>query len=161
MLKRKWILRAVLLLAAAWCLWYARPLDIYDLMGCEEPAYLSVTASQYSDLDHPRNLSLTSGEPEMGVVLERLAGLRFHRNPLEAILPFLPWNLRTSKVDLEEEYQILLHAYDQQEDPILYLNFNVSDWHWGQREQLLHLVHGQEKGRELGAFLLEMTQMER
>jgi hypothetical protein len=151
----------LLILAAVWCLWYARPLDIYDLMGCEEPANLSVTVSRYSDLNHPGNLSLSAGEPEMDAVLERLAELRFHRNPLEVVLPFLPWNLRTSKVELEKEYQILFHAYDQLEDPVLYLNFNVTDWHWGQRERLLHLVHGQEKGRELGAFLLEMAQMER
>ena len=89
----------LLILAAVWCLWYARPLDIYDLIGCEEPVNLSVTVSRYSDLNHPGNLSLSAGEPEMDAVLERLAELRFHRNPLEVVLPFLPWNLRTSKVE--------------------------------------------------------------
>lgn len=59
----------LLILAAVWCLWYARPLDIYDLMGCEEPANLSVTVSRYSDLNHPGNLSLSAGEPEMDAVL--------------------------------------------------------------------------------------------
>lgn len=126
-------------------------------MGCEKPTYLTITVSQYSDLDYPGNLNLTAGEPEMDIVLERLAELRFHRNPMEVVLPFLPWGLRTSKVELEKEYQILLHAYDQLENTVLYLNFNVTDWHWGQREQLLYLAHGQEKGRELGAFLLELS----
>lgn len=58
---------------------------------------------------------------------------------------------------MEKEYQIMLHAYDQLENTVLYLNFNVTDWHWGQREQLLYLAHGQEKGRELGAFLLDLS----
>ena len=151
------ICRGLLVLAAVWCLWYARPMDVYDLMGCEKPTYLTITVSQYSDLGHPENLSLTAGEPEMDIALERLAELRFHRNPLEVIHPFLPWGLRTSKVELEKEYQIMLHAYDQLENTVLYLNFNVTDWHWGQREQLLYLAHGQEKGRELGAFLLDLS----
>ena len=60
--RRSTIRRGLLILAAVWCLWYARPLDIYDLMGCEEPAYLSFTVLRQSDLDHPGNLALTAGE---------------------------------------------------------------------------------------------------
>ena len=67
------ICRGLLVLAAVWCLWYARPMDVYDLMGCEKPTYLTITVSQYSDLGHPENLSLTAGEPEMDIALERLA----------------------------------------------------------------------------------------
>ena len=48
------IRRGILILTAVWCLWYARPVDIYDLMGCEEPAYLSVTVWRQADLDHQR-----------------------------------------------------------------------------------------------------------
>ena len=156
------IRRGILILAAVWCLWYARPLDIYDLMGCEEPAYLSVTVWRQADLDHPGNLELTAGEPEMDIVLKRFAELRFHRNPLEVVLRFLPQGARSRKVEVEKDYQIHLFAYDQRENPVLYLNFIINDWHRGlQRELPLYLVHGQEKGRELGAFLLEMTQMER
>ena len=73
------IRRGILILAAVWCLWYARPVDIYDLMGCEDPAYLSVTVWRQADLDHPGNLELTAGEPEMDIVLKRFAELRFHR----------------------------------------------------------------------------------
>ena len=153
------IRRGILILAAVWCLWYARPLDIYDLMGCEEPAYLSVTVWRQADLDHPGNLELTAGEPEMDIVLERFAELRFHRNPLEVILRFLPQGARSRKVEVEKDYQIHLFAYDQRKNPVLYLNFYITDWHRGLRRELpLYLVHGQEKGRELGAFLLEMTQ---
>ena len=86
----------------------------------------------------------------------------FHRNPLEVVLRFLPQGARSRKVEVEKDYQIHLFAYDQRENPVLYLNFIINDWHRGlQRELPLYLVHGQEKGRELGAFLLEMTQMER
>lgn len=156
------IRRGILILATVWCLWYARPVDIYDLMGCEEPAYLSFTVLRQSDLDHPGNLALTAGEPEMGVVLERLAELRFHRNPLEFVLRLLPESTRSMKVDPEKDYRIYVYAYDQRENPILYLNFDITDWHRDLRRELpLYLVHGQEKGRELGAFLLEMAQMER
>ena len=156
------IRRGILILAAVWCLWYARPVDISDRMGCEEPAYLSFTVLRQSDLDHPGNLALTAGEPEMGVVLERLAELRFHRNPLEFVLRLLPESTRSMKVDPEKDYRIYVYAYDQRENPILYLNFDITDWHRDLRRELpLYLVHGQEKGRELGAFLLEMAQMER
>ena len=156
------IRRGLLILAAVWCLWYARPVDIYDLMGCEEPAYLSVTVWRQADLNHPGNLDLTAGEPEMDIVLERFAELRFHRNPLEVILRFLPQGARSRKVEVEKDYQIFLFAYDQRKNPVLYLNFYITDWHRDLRRELpLYLVHGQEKGRELGAFLLEMAQMER
>ena len=98
----------------------------------------------------------------MDVVLERLAELRFHRNPLEVVHRFFPESTRSVKIDLEKDYRIYLYAYDQRENPILYLNFDITDWHRGLRRELpLYLVHGQEKGRELGAFLLEMAQMER
>jgi len=46
------------------------------------------------------------------------------------------------KIDPERDYRIYIYAYDRRELP-------------------LYLVHGQEKDRELGTFLLEMTQMER
>lgn len=156
--RRSTIRRGLLVLAAVWCLWYARPLDIYDLMGCEEPAYLSFTVLRQSDLDHPGNLALTAGEPEMDVVLERLAELRFHRNPLEVVLRLFPESTRSVKIDLEKDYRIYLYAYDQRENPILYLNFDITDWHRDLRRELpLYLVQGQEKGRELGAFLLELS----
>lgn len=152
------IRRGLLLLAAVWCLWYARPVDIYDLMGGEEPAYLSVSVWRQADLDHPGNLNLTAGEPEMDSVLERFAELRFHRNPLEVVLRFFPQGARSRTVEVEKDYQIYLFAYDQRENPILYLNFYITDWHRNFRRELpLYLAQGQEKGRELGAFLLELS----
>ena len=148
--RRTAVRRGLLILAAVWCLWYARPVDVYDLMGCEEPAYLSFTVLRQSDLDHPGNLALTAGEPEMDVVLERLAELRFHRNPLEFVLRLLPESTRSMKVDPEKDYRIYVYAYDQRENPILYLNFDITEWRRDLRRELpLCLVHGQEKGREL------------
>ena len=94
----------------------------------------------------------------MDVVLERLAELRFHRNPLEVVLRFFPESTRSVKIDLEKDYRIYLYAYDQRENPILYLNFDITDWHRDLRRELpLYLVQGQEKGRELGAFLLDLS----
>ena len=94
----------------------------------------------------------------MRAVLERLAELRFHRNPLEAVLRFLPQDTRSGKMDVDKDYQIDLIAYDQQENPISYSNFDLAGWRRDLRRELpLCLAHGQEKGRELGAFLLEMS----
>ena len=94
----------------------------------------------------------------MDSVLERFAELRFHRNPLEVVLRFFPQGARSRTVEVEKDYQIYLFAYDQRENPILYLNFYITDWHRNFRRELpLYLAQGQEKGRELGAFLLELS----
>ena len=95
----------------------------------------------------------------MDIVLEQLAELRFHRNPLEFVLRLLPESARSMKVDPEKDYRIYVYAYDRRENPILYLNFDITDWRRDLRRELpLYLVHGQVKGRELEAFLLEMSQ---
>ena len=94
----------------------------------------------------------------MDIVLEQLAELRFQRNPLEFVLRLLPESARSMKVDPEKDYRIYVYAYDWRENPILYLNFDITDWHRDLRRELpLYLVQGQEKGRELGAFLLELS----
>ena len=84
-----WGLAALLVL---WALWYARPLDIYDLIGGETLGYLQISIFPQSEF--PKviygNLTLTAGKPEMEAVLERLEEIRFHRTPLEVVLRFLP-----------------------------------------------------------------------
>ena len=109
-------------------------------------AYLFVTVWRQSDLDHPGNLALTAGEPKMDV-LERLAELRFHRTPLEIVLRLLPESTRSMKIDPKRDYRIYVYAYDWRENPILYLNFDITDWHRDLRQKLpLYLTHGQERG---------------
>lgn len=152
------ILLALLLL---WSVWYARPLDLYGLMGGEAPEHLAVSVwpqAEFPAVVHG-DLSLTAGEPEMGAVLERLEELRFHRNPLEVVLRFLPQGDRTTEVDPEKDYRIDLCAYDGQDRPLWMLRFHINGWWRGLgRELPLYVSHGQEKGRELGAFLWEMSQ---
>lgn len=83
-------------------------------------------------------------------VLERLAELRLHRNPLEIVLRILPESTRSMKIDPERDYRIYIYAYGRRENPILYLNFDITEWRRDLRRELpLCLVHGQEKGREL------------
>lgn len=154
----RWGLLALLIL---WAVWYARPLDFYDLTGGEAPAYLVISVFPQSGF--PRvvhgELSLAAGEPEMDAVLERLEALRFHRNPLEVVLRFLPQGSRATEVDPEEDYRIDLYPYDRQDRPLGMLRFHIDGWRRGYgRELPLYVFQGQEKGRELGAFLWEMSQ---
>lgn len=153
--------RGLLVLLALWAVWYARPLDIYALLGGEAPEYLAVSVRPQSSF--PRvlhsELSLTAGEPEMDAVLARLEELRFHRNPLEVVLQFLPQGSRTTEVDPEKDYQIDFLAYDRQSQPLWMLRFHINGWWRGfGRELPLYAFHGQERGRELGAWLWEMSQ---
>lgn len=152
---------ALMVLLILWAVWYARPLDIYDLMGGEAPGYLAV--SVWPQKEFPKvvqgNLTLAAGEPEMEAVLERLEELRFHRNPLEVLLQFLPQGSRTLEVEAEKDYQIDLFAYDEHNQPLGLLRFHINGWWRGLgRELPLYTFRAQEKGRELGAFLWEMSQ---
>lgn len=152
----------LLVLAAVWCFWYARPVDIYDLMGGREPAHLTVAV--FPQKDWPsitlENLDLSAGEPEMDTVMERLEALRFRRNPLEVVLRFLPQGGRTVEIDPELDYRMNFTAYNQDNQPILILNFEINGWYRfvGQRSLPLYITQEQERGRELGALLWEMSQ---
>ena len=160
---KKALRRGLTVLLILWAVWYARPLDIYDLMGGGKPEYLTVSVrpqSSFPGVVHG-DLSLAAGEPEMDAVLERLEELRFHRNPLEVVLRFLPQGDRTTRVDPEKDYQIDLFAYDRQSQPLWTLRFHINGWWRGfGRELPLYVSQGQEKGRNLGAFLWKMSQEE-
>lgn len=159
---KKAIYWGLLVLMAVWCFWYARPVNFYDLMGGREPAYLTVAV--FPQKDWPSitvgNLDLSAGEPEMDAVMERLEMLRFRRNPLEVVLRFLPQGNRSTEIDPELDYRIIFTAYDQEYHPILTLNFEINGWYRfaGQRSLPLYISQEQERGRELGAFLWEMSQ---
>lgn len=158
---KKAICQILLALLLLWAVWYARPLDLYGLMGGEPPEHLTV--SVWPQAGFPKvvhgDLSLSAGEPEMDAVLERLEELRFHRNPLEMVLRFLPQGSRTTEVDPEKDYQIDLFAYDGQNKPLWMLRFHINGWWRGfGRELPLYVSQGQEQGRELGAYLWELSQ---
>lgn len=155
----------LLALLALWCLWYARPLDIYDLLGGESPEYLSI--SVYPQFSFPEvihgNLTFAAGDPEMDELLERLEEIRFHRNPLEVVLQFLPQGDRTTEVDPEKDYRIYFFAYDEQGHFSQCLQFDLTFWrHWNfqMRSLPLYVFQGQEKGRELGAWLWELSRQQ-
>ena len=159
---RKALRWGLLALLMAWCLWYARPVDVYDLMGGETPEWLQITV--FPQFSFPGvvhgDLLLAAGDPEMDAVLERLEDIRFHRNPLEIVLQFLPQGDRTTEVDPEKDYRIQFFFYDGPGQIRGGLSFDLKDWRrWSfqRRELPLYVAHGQEKGRELGAWLWELS----
>ena len=153
-----WGLAALLVL---WALWYARPLDIYDLIGGETLGYLQISVFPQSEF--PKviygNLTLTAGKPEMEAVLERLEEIRFHRNPLEVVLRFLPQGTRVTEVDPEKDYRIQFFAYGEEGRFLRGLSFDLTYWR-DYRSLPLYVLHGQERGRALGAYLWELYQEE-
>lgn len=158
---KKAVLWGLLALAAAWCLWYARPVDIHFLMGSQNAEYIG--AAVWPQFDFPKltreNLDFTAGTPEMKELMEHLETLRFHRSPLEPLLRFLPSGGRASEVDPEKDYHVYLIAYTEEYDVLTQIDFFIDQWHYGPSAKLpLYLFKGQEKGRELGAFLWEMSQ---
>ena len=159
---KKALRRGLAVLLILWAVWYARPLNIYDLMGGGKPEYLTVSVrpqSSFPGVVHG-DLSLAAGEPEMDAVLERLEDIRFHRNPLEIVLQFLPQGDRTTEVDPEKDYRIQFFFYDGPGQIRGGLSFDLKDWRrWSfqRRELPLYVAHGQEKGRELGAWLWELS----
>ena len=155
--------RGLLVLLLVWAVWYARPLDVYDLMGGEPPEYLQISIFPQFQFPEVLNDSLVfaAGDPEMDAVLERMEDIRFHRNPLEVVLQFLPQGTRTTEVH-PEDYRVHFYYYDEQSQLLGGFSFDLTywrRWNFQQRDLPLYVLHGQEKGRELGAFLWEMTRV--
>ena len=75
---KKVLLRGLLALLLVWAVWYARPLDAYDLMGGEPPGYLQINI--YPQFQFPQvlndSLVFAAGDPEMDAVLERMEDMR-------------------------------------------------------------------------------------
>lgn len=160
---KKALRRGLLVLLLVWAVWYARPLDVYDLMGGEPPEYLQISIFPQFQFSEVLNDSLVfaAGDPEMDAVLERMEDIRFHRNPLEVVLQFLPQGTRTTEVH-PEDYRVHFYYYDEQGQFLGGFSFDLTywrRWNFQQRDLPLYVLHGQEKGRELGAFLWEMTRV--
>ena len=160
---KKALRRGLLVLLLVWAVWYARPLDVYDLMGGEPPEYLQISIFPQFQFPEVLNDSLVfaAGDPEMDAVLERMEDIRFHRNPLEVVLQFLPQGTRTTEVH-PEDYRVHFYYYDEQSQFLGSFSFDLTywrRWNFQQRDLPLYVLHGQEKERELGAFLWEMTRV--
>lgn len=164
---KKAVLRSLLVLLAAWCVWYARPLDIHDLMDGQTPEILAITtiSQRYFPEIDQASVSLTPEDPEMDAAMEQLKALRFHRSPLDLALCFLPQRGRSVEVVPEADYSIYIDAYNRQNEWILSLTFDVKDWTLHDRQKggfhqflPLYVNNGQVEGRKLGRFFEEIAQ---
>lgn len=155
-------------LAAAWCLWYARPVDIHFLLGDASPNWTTelviAVTSPYSRQSWTINPKDNQDGMELTAeVLTALEDLRFHRSPLEPILRLLPpMGGSAQSLDGETNYNIYLYFYDikseDEWDTLLSMQFCINRWSYGVYNHLpLYVSHGPEKGRELGAFLTELA----
>ena len=63
---KKALRRGLLVLLLVWAVWYARPLDVYDLMGGEPPEYLQISIFPQFQFPEVLNDSLVfaAGDPE-------------------------------------------------------------------------------------------------
>ncbi len=159
-IKTSIIILIVLVIAAA--AWYARPVTFRTLI--ENQDFKTIGVSVRSEAEFPEhnnlhNLTFTAGTPEMDALLEHLEPIHFHRSPLEPLLPFLPSFSHWVTVEPEEDYVIYFAIYDEQDHFLQHLEFWINEWCYGPETKLpLYVVNGQEKGRELGAWLWEMAQ---
>lgn len=153
--RRSVITLAAVVLLAVWSLWYARPLSVRDLMGGANPETahaLIVNAELQSDFKWKTETGtfVCDEGPVMDELFSQLDGLRFHRNPLEVVLQFLP---RDGGEITGKSFN--LYAYDQSGKEILELYF--SGEHWRHQDRLpLYTSHNEEEaGKSLGAWLWE------
>lgn len=163
-MKKHWkkIAAGIVILAAAWCLWYARPVDIHFLMGNQEAEVIGGTV--WPQFNFPEltnaNVEFLAGTPEMEDLMQHLESLRFHRSPLEPLFQILPTGITSIEVDPEKDYRIYLIAYSKGNQVLTQMQFDINRWtYYGPACPLpLFVSHGQEKGRELGAWLWEYSQ---
>ena len=157
----------LLALLALWCLWYARPVDIYFLLGDVSPDWTQASVMELGAFNGSQAWQLYPETPQEAAeltadVLAELEGLRFRRSPLEPLLRVLP-PMGRGPIRGEagkKEYNIYLHFYSLQSagdwDTLLALQVFVGQWSYGPYLNLpLYVSHGREESRELAAFLAE------
>ena len=162
-MKKHWkkIAAGIVILAAAWCLWYARPVDIHFLMGNQEAEVIGGTVWPQFNFPELTNadVEFLAGTPEMDELMEHLESLRFRRSPLEPLLRLLPSGMKSTEIDPEKDYRIYLIAYTADNRVLTQMEFNIDSWYYGPACTLpLSVSSGQEKSRELGAWLWEYSQ---
>lgn len=152
------IILTVLIIAAA--AWFARPVSIYTLMKDLSPGRIGFSVWSEFHFPNQRGITFTLGTPEADALIERLESIRFHRSPLEPLLRAFPWPFGSSReVDPEKDYRFYCIMFKENGETILQMEFSISDWSYGPACRLpLYVFNGQEKGRELGAWLWEMAQ---
>lgn len=158
---KKAVLWSLLTLAAAWCLWYSRPVDIYFLLRPHEAEFISGVVNPQAGFPHPdfKNFDLAAGDPEMEELMEQLQNLRFHRSPLEPLLKLLPSTGSSAKtIDAEQDYSFHLYFYSDGPEYISNIAFWIDKWSYDRYGSLpLYVSHGQERGREIGHLLDEIA----
>ena len=159
---KKVFLWGLLALAAAWCLWYSRPVDIYFLLGAHEAEYISAVVNPQTGFPQPdfKNFDLAAGDPYMEELMQNLESLRFHRSPLEPLLKLLPSTGSSAKtIDAEQDYSFHLYFYSDKPEYILNVAFWIDKWSYDRYESLpLYVSHGQDRGREIGRLLDEIAE---
>ena len=162
-MKKHWkqIAVGIIALSAAWCLWYARPVDIHFLMGNQQADIIGGTV--WPQFNFPKmttaEVEFHAGTPEMDELMERLESLRFHRSPLEPLLRILPPGGKVTEIDPEKDYRIYLIAFTEDDEVLTQMQFNYDAWNYGSTCTLpLFVSGGQEKGRELGAWLWQTAE---
>lgn len=146
---------AVVLLLAVWSLWYARPLSVRDLMGGAAPDNAHALIFD-AELRPDFRWTTETGTfvcdegPVMDELFSQLDGLRFHRNPLEFVLQFLPrYGVEISGKSFD------LYACDRSGEGVLELRFDGEHWRHGDSLPLYASRDVEEAGKSLGAWLWE------
>lgn len=159
------IIVAAILLAAAWCLWYARPVNFRVLTGIQDPDYIDILVYSISEDEIPHSsFRLRPGDPDMETVLQELETLQFHRNPLDFVQKL---GAKTGLLDGAGRRM----SYDKS-DYDIWIGFHEGDRHSAVRsfgnnnwfyEYINHYdipisLANNSRGREFGTFLFEMRQ---
>lgn len=152
----------LLALAAAWCLWYSRPVDIYFLLGAHEAKFISGVVNPQTGFPQPdfKSFDLAAGDPEMEALVGQLETLRFHRSPLGPLLRLLPPMGSSAKtIDAEQDYAFHLYFHSDESEYVLPVRFWIDEWSYGRYESLpLYVSRSQERGREIGRLLDEIAE---
>lgn len=152
--KRAVITFAAMLLLAVWALWYARPVSAEDLMHGADPEIAHAFIFDAELRQDFRGKTETGTfvcdqGPVMDELFSQLDGLRFHRNPLEVVLQFLP----REGVEISGK-SFDLYICDRSGEGVLELRFDGE--HWRHRDLPLYASRSvEEAGKSLGEWLWE------
>lgn len=154
--KRAVITFAAVLLLAVWALWYARPMRVHDLMRGQSPNAVTVLMlnasmdNQFQWTTDCGSVTFSKGQEEFSQFFSQLNPLRFHRNPLEIFLQFLPRDGQAVA-----GYAFDLVAYDSYGVPVLELHFSGEHWAHDGWLPLYASYDVESAGTEIGEWLWE------
>lgn len=154
---KKALLLALAALLAAWCLWYARPVDAAFLLGQETPTKIeAILIPQWAADEGLPPLEVLLQGDDVLPLWEELGALRFRRSPLEPLLRVLPPQDRgPMSFDPKLDCRILLYIQKGSQFSLT-LDFWIDEWAYGPYGNLpLYVKDGQGSGRKLADFLGE------